>query len=405
MSKRTGPPTDLSALSTLAPELAEMLVSVACDIALVLDDGGVIQSIALGGSEPVSTTAGEWVGRRWTDTVTGDTRRKAEEFLDDLVHTGKSRLRHVNHSSAAGPEIPIAYTAVRLGEQGPTLAVGRDMRVVTAMQQRLVQAQQDMERDYWQRRQAETRYRLLFQVAAEPVLILDANNFDVLDANRAAAILFGHSVDQLSGKPVMNSIDPDARPALQAVLDTARVSARVAEGETRLAHGMGSIGISVTPFQTDSATVLLLRARPVGTPSPESSTAESRADAVFAGMVRRTPDAVVIADVEGRVILANQAFRQLVQFPVGLPIAGRVLSEWLGDRDMEVRDILTMVRSDGFVRLLSTRLRREPEQAIDIELSATLILDHDSVGFIIRASHHKDSGHGTGHGSTDHAVH
>lgn len=39
----------LGALSNLAPELADMLVSIASDIALVVDDQGVIQRIALGG--------------------------------------------------------------------------------------------------------------------------------------------------------------------------------------------------------------------------------------------------------------------------------------------------------------------------------------------------------------------
>ena len=70
MSKRETGPADLSALSNLAPELAEMLVSVAGDIALVLDEGGVIQSVALGGAEPMSAAAGDWVGRPWTETVT-----------------------------------------------------------------------------------------------------------------------------------------------------------------------------------------------------------------------------------------------------------------------------------------------------------------------------------------------
>lgn len=54
MSKKPRPFADLSALSDLAPELADMLVSVAYDIALVLDEGGVIRSVALGETQAVS---------------------------------------------------------------------------------------------------------------------------------------------------------------------------------------------------------------------------------------------------------------------------------------------------------------------------------------------------------------
>ena len=133
MSKRNGDNADLSALSGLAPELAEMLVSVACDIALVLDDVGVIKSVSLGAIDPVVSNTNDWAGRRWSDTVTGDMRQLAEDFLEDLSSRGVSRKRQLNHSSVTGAEIPYSYTAVRLGQQGPTLAVGRDMRAVMAM--------------------------------------------------------------------------------------------------------------------------------------------------------------------------------------------------------------------------------------------------------------------------------
>ncbi len=391
MSKGTGPSADLSALSGLAPELAEMLVSVACDIALVLDEGGVIQSVAVGKAEPVTSTAGEWVGQRWSDTLTGETRQKAEEFLDDLSNTGASRLRHLNHFSANGSDIPIAYTAVRLGERGPTLAVGRDMRAVTAMQQKLVQTQQDIERDYWQRRQAETRYRLLFQVSAEPVLVLDADTFEVTDANRAAAVLVGRPVEQLNGSPVTEIIDAPARAAFCALLDSARQSWRVAQGETRLANAIGSVSLSVTPFQNDQTSVLLVRARAVVPPKVDTEATGLQADAVFAGLAKRTTDSIVISDLAGRITLANQAFRDLVQINDEQSIGGRDLSEWIGTYAATVREILKLVESEGSVRLLSTRLRRPQDRFIDVELSATLIPNLDSIGFIIRPSHHLDS--------------
>ena len=47
------------------------------------------------------------------------------------------------------------------------VAVGRDLRAMAALQQRLIDAQQSMERDYSRLRHVETRYRLLFQVTSE----------------------------------------------------------------------------------------------------------------------------------------------------------------------------------------------------------------------------------------------
>lgn len=62
------------------------------------------------------------------------------------------------------------------------------------MQQRLVDAQQAIERDYTRLRQLETRYRVLFEMASEAVIVLDANTFKVIEANPRAADLLGDSV-------------------------------------------------------------------------------------------------------------------------------------------------------------------------------------------------------------------
>jgi hypothetical protein len=118
---------DLSALSAWAPQLAEAFVSLASDIALVLDENGVVLNVAQGGAAPVAPSAHEWVGRAWVDTVTGDTRAKVGLLLKDVTSTGFARRREVNHPSSAGADIPVAYTAMRLGEHGPVLVVGRDL--------------------------------------------------------------------------------------------------------------------------------------------------------------------------------------------------------------------------------------------------------------------------------------
>ena len=99
----------------------------------------------------------------------------------------------------------------------------------------------------------------------------------------------------------------------------------------------------------------------------------------------------MIVDFAGRVTLANEAFRELVQFPPGQTIAGRELSQWIGDHQGAVGEILAMVRRDGGVRLLGSRLRHRQDRHIDIELSATLLAAPECVGFILRVSHQQDS--------------
>ena len=384
MSKREREPADLSALSGLAPELAEMLVSVAGDIAMVLDEGGVIRSVALGGAEPMATAAGDWVGRPWTETVTSDTRKKVEELLQDVATTGVSRLRHVNHQSAFGLDIPIAYTAVRLGDRGPLLVVGRDLRAVAAIQQRLVQTQQEMERDYWQRRQAETRYRFLFQIAVEPALLIDASTLSIVDANRAAARLFGHSAEELAGKAAMAGIDKDSRARVEELLATVRVTGRVAQVEAELAESRGAVRIWVTPFSAEGASLLLMRLR-----AAEIVDDSPGAGSKLVGLAERTTDAIVVTDAEGRVVLANPAFVALSQMGNRDNVKGRLLSDWIGGAGNDLAVIFSKLRKHGSTGLFATSLRGDKGQVMEIEVSAALVADGggDCFGFIIRAAH------------------
>lgn len=380
MNKLPNDPGDLSAFSDVAPELADMLVSVASDIALVIDDQGVIRSVALGGTEPVSAAAGEWLGRQWIDTVTPDTRRKVEDLLSEAAESGVSRTRHINHPSPAGSDLPVAYTAVRLGHGGPLLVVGRDLRAVSAMQQRLVDAQQSMERDYWRMRQAETRYRLLFQIATDAVLVVDADTLRIVDANRAAGRLFGGTLQDMPGRHAGYALAPASLPALEELLGTVRVSERPGDAMFELASG-GRIHAWVSLFRDEGSTLLLMRAWPDGGQIPPVAD-----DSMLPELVRLTPDAVAFTDEQGLLLSANPAFVELVQGSDAASLRGRSMADWLSDGGEALNGLLAAVRQSGTLRL-ATRLRNERGHAVDVELSAVLIHNGDSnnIGLIIRA--------------------
>ncbi|GAC1620642.1 MAG: transcriptional regulator PpsR [Nevskia sp.] len=384
MSRQPADVADLSALSELAPALADMLVSVTSDIALVVDRSGVIERVSHGGSEPMKAIADEWVGRAWADTVTRETRKKVEDLLKDVAANGVSRARQVNHPSPFGVDVPIAYSAVRLGHGGPLLVVGRDMSVVSAMQQRLVHAQQEMERDYWQRRQADTRYQLLFQIATDPVLVVDSTTFRVIDANRSAARLFERPVERIVGEPATAGLHPESVPAVERLLGGVRVSGHAADTEALLPGQGGRLRLSITPFRSEATTVLLLRLQRV---DAEWQTQEAGAKLV--SLVGRSPDAVVITDDAGCVLIANPAFLDLAQLQHERDVIGRPLADWLGATRGELPAMLLRLRAEGATRLLATRLRGAGGQALMVELSAARIPcdEDDSFGFIIRAAH------------------
>ncbi len=139
---------DLAAVAAYAPSLAQAFASLACDLALVLDGQGTITRVAHGPASTLMQATADWVGRPLADTVTPDTRHKIDSLLAEAASLGLARRREVNLPVAQGPTIPLAYTALRLGPEGPMLAAGHDLRAVALMQQRFMRVQQELERGY-----------------------------------------------------------------------------------------------------------------------------------------------------------------------------------------------------------------------------------------------------------------
>ena len=377
---------DLGALSDLAPQLALTFVSVASDIALVIDQSGVIRNVATGAA-PIAGSAADWVGRPWAETVTGETRTKIEQLLSEAQSGTVTRRREVNHPSGNGTDIPVAYSAIRLGRNGPVLAVGRDLRAVSAIQQRFIDAQKAMERDYWQQRQTETRYRMLFQVATDAVLVVDAQSLVVLEANRAAAQLVGLAVDALVGQPASAAVAPTARAAVDDLLATARTRGRPGEIRTHGARDLAGrpqlLDLSATPFRADDAHLLLVRVRAVDLDT--HSTHERLAD-----FVERTPDAVVITDSSGRVLMANPAFQSLCLAALGQhasgTLPGRALAELLGDPRQQLPGILAESRRHGIAEQRRIVVGAPAGEIFDVEISAALLAegDQECLGLTLR---------------------
>jgi hypothetical protein len=173
-------PADLQVLAAWAPELADTFVALACDIALVIDAEGRIAKLAQHDTHPIAPPS--WIGRDWVQTASPDSRPKIEQMLADVAATGHARRREVNHPDAIGGPVPVAYSAARLGDSGPMLAVGHDLRAQAALQQRFVAAQEALERSYWNAQQRGA-------ARSDAPALLTRDEKDSLGLGKVAAVL------------------------------------------------------------------------------------------------------------------------------------------------------------------------------------------------------------------------
>lgn len=130
--------------------LARVLSQLSGDMVLVIDAQGLVLSVATGQETPAVAGTEGWEGRPWADTVTPETRPKIGKMLQELARVGSARRRELNHPVPGGRCVAFAYHAVRLGHEGLALAMGRDLGPQTALQQRLLAAQREVEAGRWQ---------------------------------------------------------------------------------------------------------------------------------------------------------------------------------------------------------------------------------------------------------------
>jgi len=362
---------------------AAALLAVAGDIALVMDSAGVIRDVAMTAGENQLNGTREWVGRLWGDTVTVDTRLKIESLLREAATSGMSRRRQVNHVLADSGDFPVSYTALRLGRAGDIVAVGRDMRHVSALQQRLVEAQQSMERDYWRMRHVETRYRLLFQLSSDGILVIDASTLKVLDANGAAGLIFGEPADRLLGRAFPFGVAAGSAEALETLLATARSAGRASDVTISVSGNERGYHASASCFRQEASTLLLVRFSAADSASPEAVAGSAIR---VLDLVERSSDAFAVTDLDGHVLTANRAFLDIAELASQDQVRGQPISNWIGRPGADFPIFYSMLKKNGAVRLIGTVARGAHGGQSEIEVSAVWVPEGEEpcIGFSIR---------------------
>jgi transcriptional regulator PpsR len=362
--------------NTLDADAAMKLAMVAGDVTLVLDDTGTILDAAFDPREfPGFTT---FVGTNWIETVTDESRPKIMEMLAASRRGEVQHWRQVNHPSRDG-DVPIRYAVLSVNGGEHRIAFGRDLREAGKLQQRLLQVQQSLERDYLRMRQLEARYRMLFERSTEPVLIVEAGTLRIREANPAAHLLLGARAGGLPGKKLLNFIEKNSHGPVQSLIGAALVSDTVSPGRIRIAKGAREVMAQVNGFTQDRGQFLLVRLIPASDrPAPETSP--------VLALVDQMPDAFVVADSNLEIVTANAAFVELLGAASVDQLRGRHLSESVGRPGIDLDLIEGQIDQHGAARNVATVLRVGHDvEGEPVELSAVRTSGEDGYyAFVIR---------------------
>ncbi|MFK8029527.1 MAG: transcriptional regulator PpsR [Gammaproteobacteria bacterium] len=358
------------------------IVSAANDIALVVDSDGYIKDVTAEQGTESFGDAANWVGKHWADTVTIESRVKIESLLLSTPEQSPSRWRQVNVPSGGDADIAILFRVFSVDETGKKIVMGRDLRALSVMQQELLDVQHSMEDDYARLYQAETRYRMLFQMASEAILIIDSQGRNILEANPAASVFLDQPLKNLISKRFVKYFADKSAEDIEQLLAGVRATGTSADTKVRTRKG-ANFALNATLVRQDDSSLFLIHLKETVN---QGSAVKPKTSSAVMDVIEHSPDAFVVTDPEGRIMTANDAFMELCQVASDLQIENQPLDNWLGRPGVDLGVLRKNMQQRGSVRSYSTQMNPQFGAPIDVELSGVAALQSSTpcLGFIIR---------------------
>lgn len=357
-------------LSSLDSSTFTRLLEVVSDVTLVMDLNGLIEDVSTGRDTLVTLGCQGWVGRRWMDTVTSESRIKIQEMLQSHGAAELMRWRHVNHTSPCGDEVALQYVVLPLGG-GKLLAMGRDLESLAELQRRLVETQQSMERDHLRLRHIEARYRVLFDTSSEAVLMVDANTQRVLEANVGARSLLKDAGKRLVGRDVRECFEADSQGEVQSLLRMTLATGRIEMCSARVVGSPSAWTVSAAVFRQEGGAQFLVRlvtCEPALTPRRDAGSSEILSEAMA-----RFPDGWLLTDSSGVIQSVNEEGMALLGLTASSQVVGQNMERWLLRGAVDWGVLNTSLRQQLPVRNFATEVRTLSGMTLPVEVSAVCL--------------------------------
>jgi transcriptional regulator PpsR len=378
-----GPAFARGGLASLDREAAATLAIAAGDIILLIDRDGVIRDMAVSSPDLAADGLESWLDRRWIETVSSDSRHKVEDLLREGRSGAPAHWREINQVNPRHNSLMVRYLALSAGPGGNVMAIGRDDRGVSALQQRLLETQQAMERDYARLRDAESRYRLLCQISGEGIIAVDSATRRIIEVNPAAERMTGQTAARMVGEPFFKLFDSSAQDDAASLLVTALTASRAVPTSAKLSLAGREVEAAASLYRRDRSTHFLIRLSMNSLAAPETTDDATHVHAV----IERMPDALVITDTSLKIMTANTAFLDLLHFPNKEQVLGQSIGDYLGRAPAERNLLVGNVREHGYVRNYATVIRDRYDEFQDVEVSVVSAKEREGswLGFHIRA--------------------
>jgi transcriptional regulator PpsR len=348
------------------------------DVQVTLDHHGVVTKATVA-NDIADESVEAWLGRPWAETVEGQGRSQIATLLGSAANEEISSIVQLTQRFPSGLVVPIEYLAIP-GSDGGVVAIGRDVRAVAQLQSRLAAAQQTMERGYWQLRDAENRYRTMFEASNDSIAIVSGDGYAITEANPAAITALGLATarpQDIVGRSLIELVDPVDRVTLEATLKRALERGKAPRIMVRLTRSDTTWLLRASLVDADRGRQLLVHLVPAGEDGDEV-TNRGDVDVSPAQLFDLAPDGILVIDADGYVVGANASFVRMVQCTAQAEVVGRSLGQWMRPPGGDLQMLLDSLQDLTVARLFPTTLYGGHGGRVAAEVAAVRLSESDT---------------------------
>ncbi len=359
----------LQAFEDLPSSVSLIMASLGGDVTLLVDSSGSIIDVAYLDAAFQRFGVEDWPGRAWTNTVTPGNADKIRSLIDECAKTGASRAHQVNHPGPRGADLPIEYVLRRIEGFPYLIAYGTDLRKFAQVQQQLIQAQFELEREYRRVRESEARYRVIYQKMDGALLVVDGETRRIIDGNAAAGHILSVALAKMVGDTLVSLVHRDSRERLMEALAESRSLAQARTLNVSSASDGAAIELRISPYRENGKINYLVSiSNQVEEDHPMRGLTADKW-----GWTEAVPEAQIVIDAKGAIFSANGRFLDMIHLLSRNLAVGRNVNNWLGASSVDMQVLSNRLRDEGEVRQFLTVVRDDLGSSRPVRLSATRI--------------------------------
>ncbi|MBU3620426.1 transcriptional regulator PpsR [Polynucleobacter sp. CS-Odin-A6] len=316
------------------------IAQASADISFVLDDFGSIQDVYSHNESLVKHIPDDLIGKKWLEVVEPDSRKKVQYLLDDANPDNISKFRQINLSTnEKNIALPIMCASIKTLSNQKIVVIGRDLTPTAQLQQNLVAAQKEISQNQLQINQLEERFRSIFEIGVESIIIVEVNDgYPIVEMNGNAIKQLLLAKNHCVGKSFLSLLPADeinkVKVFLQEVLETSGL--RVLD---TFIVGDKELRISATSFINSGKPYLLLNLKSL---DPTNSASLLESDSLAVKAIEDNAYGFIVCTPEGLILKANKAFIKLSNTKGEQELIGTSIQNYLGS---ETADFERMMQS------------------------------------------------------------